>query len=285
MSQVCILTDSTAQFTNPAFAGRRLVSVIPFQILLNGRSFTDGQDLRAKDLQAPTRIGLPSFSRPVLRPPSPQAFHHRLLSLAQKYSEVVIILLSSELSPAYANACGVAASHQSPLIAHLIDSQTTAAGLGLLVQVAAEAAQDGACGAEINRLVIGSIPRIYTLFCVQHLAYLANAGKLDPAQALVGEMLELTPILIMENGKLVCHQKLQHTHNLGILFQEFISEFTSLKAAAILQGFPPYKQDTRSLREYIQNRFPETTLSELPLGAALAALIGPHSLGLVAMES
>jgi DegV family protein with EDD domain len=281
MPRICILTDSTAQFPAPAFPGHDLVNVIPLHILLNDQLYTDGKDIRAGSLPASAR----NQPYPQVLPPTPEEFHQAFLSLGKRYNEIIAILISSQLSPTLETAQAAFDLGRGPAAVHLIDSQTTAVGLGLLVQTAAEAAANGATSSHITRMVRSLIPRIYTVFCVQSLTYLYHSGHLDPAQAMVGEMLGVMPFFIIENGRLVPIQKIRNPRHLVDILHEFISEFANLRHVAIIQGVPPFEQEARNLKERINGDFPNTTFSEHAITAALATILGPRSLGVVAMES
>ncbi len=281
MTRVCILTDSTAQFPTLVFPGHELVNIISLHVLLNAQTYTDGKDLRAANLPASAR----SSSDLQALAPTPDEFQQVFTSLGQKYHEIVTILISSHLSLAVANAQEAATTGKGSALIHVIDSQTTAVGLGLLVQVAANAAQNGDSGLRINRLVRGIIPRIYSVFCIQNLTYLYRSGHLDPAQAIVGEMLGIMPFYILENGRLVPIQKVRNPRHLVDILHEFISEFSDLKHIALVQGIPPFEQEVRNLKDRLNGNYPTASFSEHTLGAALAAILGPRSLGLFAMES
>jgi len=280
MEPVCILTDSTAQFPTTSFPGHHLVNVIPLHVQLNNRLYTDGVDLKAGDLPVSARAGM----TPRVRAPSPEAFRRTFVHLEKRYHQIVVILLSSYLSPAVAHAMEAAATVQGRLSIQVIDSLTTAVGLGLLVQAAAQAADCGCSPLEIQRLVRGLITKIYTVFFIEGLTYLSHSGYLGPAQAIVGEILGIKPLLILENGRLTPTQKARNYRHLVDTLHEFICEFGEVRHIAFVQGVPPYEQETRSLRERVAEDFPSTPISEHVIGTALAALLGPRSLGLFVME-
>jgi DegV family protein with EDD domain len=171
---------------------------------------------------------------------------------------------------------------RGPVAVHLIDSQTTSTGLGLLVQAAAGAACQDASSSRINRLVRGQLSRVYTVFCIQSLTYLSHSGIIDPAQGLLGEMLSVTPFFVLENGRLTAVQKVRNQRHMVDLLQEFVSEFSSLKHVAIIQGVPAI--DTHSLRDHISANYPGVSLSEHIVGSGLATILGPRCFGLIAME-
>jgi DegV family protein with EDD domain len=280
MSRVCILTDSTAQFPAPVFPGCELVNVIPLHVELNKVLYTDAKDIRTANLPASIR----QPDGPKALPPSVEEFQEVFSNLSRKYKEIVTIVVSSHLNPVVSTAQEAALAAEGPARIHVIDSQTTAVGLGLLVQAAANAARTGSNGVEITRLVRGMVSKIYTVFCVQSLSYLYKSGHLDPAQAIVGEMLNVMPFLILENGRLVPIQKVRSSRHLVDILHEFIMEFSNLEHIAIIQGVPPFEQEARNLRDRINAEDTSPSFSEHTLGAALASILGPRSLGVVVWE-
>ena len=281
MSQVCILTDSTAQFPTPAFFGRKLVNLIPLHIQLKDERYEKSEGIKAADLPMTARNGL----NPQVIPPSIQEFENMYAYLGQFYDEVVAILHSAHLSKTYENAIAAAATTQGRAKIEVIDAQTTAIGLGLVVQSAAAAAEEGMGAVEIDDLIRSQLPRLYTVFCIQGLSYLYQSGYLEEAQAIVGEFLEILPIYILNEGQLVPTQKARNNRHLVDLFQEFLCEFNALDHIALLQGVPPFETETRALRERLSFDYEGTPISEHTISPELATMIGPRSLGLFVLQS
>jgi len=279
-SRVCILTDSTAQFPMIGFPGQELVNIIPMHLLLDGQFYPDAREIKISNLPGSARNG----SDPRAIPPTPEEIGQFFTALGHKYHEIITILTSSHLAQTFNYAQQATELVRGPATVHLIDSQTTAVGLGLLVQAAALAAVNGLTATQINRLIRGLVPRVYTVFCVQSLTYLYRSGHLDVAQAVVGEMLGVTPFFILEYGRLVPIQKIRSPRHLVDVLHEFVSEFSNLKHIALVHGTPSYEQESRNLRERIEITFPKVSFSEHTMSTALAAILGPRSLGLVAME-
>jgi DegV family protein with EDD domain len=281
MPQVCILTDSTAQFPVHLFPGSDLINVIPYHIRLDGPASPQDKDIKLTHLPASVYTN----SDFQAQPPSAEEFSQMFMSLGFRYREIVVILISAQLSSALQNAQLAIETAKCPATIHLVDSETTSVGLGLLVQAAATAAQQGTTGAQISRLVRGLAPHVYTVFCLHNLSYLSRAGFLDPAQAIVGEMLDIVPFFVLENGRLNPSQKVRGSRHLVDLLCEFVMEFNAVKHVALIQGMPPFDQEARLLRERLSGLYRSNSFSEHTLGVPLAALLGPHSLGLVVMES
>jgi DegV family protein with EDD domain len=279
MPKTCILTDSTAFFTKPAYAGQEHVAILPHNIRWEDHLLPDSRD-----------IGLYSRSEfhdviPTAIPPSVEAFQEAYSTLGKKYKEIVVILLSSHLSQAVANAQLATHEIKSSANIFIIDSLNTAVGLGLLIQAAAEYNHRGHTAIEINRLVRGMINHIYSVFCLPDLYFLYHSGQIDHAQAIVGEMLGVIPFFTLENGRLVHTQKIRSPRHLVDIMYEFVAEFDNLKYMALIQGVSSYDQESRNLRERISQNIRSTPICEQSLSLALATILGPHSIGLVVMEN
>jgi DegV family protein with EDD domain len=279
MPRTCILTDSTVCFTKSVFSGQEHVTILPHYVQVNNHFLPDSKDLSIYNSSSQ------NIHHPLTFPPSVDAFCSAYTSLGVQYKEIVVILLSSHLSQATINAHS--ASHLCKTSANIfiIDSQNTAIGLGLLVQAAAEYSHRGYTGLEINRLIRGLVNHIYSVFCIPDLSHLYRAGLMDPAQAIVGEMLGVIPFFTLENGRLVHTQKIRSPRHLVDIMCEFVAEFENLKYLGLLQGITSFEQESRNLRDRISQNVRSTPLCEHSLSLALATILGPHCIGLVAMEN
>jgi DegV family protein with EDD domain len=280
MSRVCILTESTAQFHNPVYPGCHLVHSLPLSLQLNGRSYKNLSDLKAMDFPISAVNGF----YPRLQAPSSENIHPILEKLCHKHSEIIALMASPHLSPAITEIRKINHASGEKIPIRVIDSQTAAVGLGILVQKAAEAAWQNMPPNEIIRLLRKQISCIYTVFVTRSLTYLYRAGIIDPGQAFVGELFEIAPIFLLDKGQLVPIQKVRSNRHLADVLYEFVSEFDHLSHIAIIQGNHPYQSAVKTLSERIKKEFPETNLGQYPLRPGLAARFGPGCLGLVVVE-
>lgn len=280
MHHICILTDSAVQFTVPVYEGHELVSIIPMHIQVGEEWLRDTRDPRVCNRLASLQDG----TLPRLHPPTVDEFVQAFAELSHANHNILAILTSDHLCGVLRNARTAAEIVKGPAKIHIIDSQTTGPGLGALVQMAALMALKVNDGAQLSRYIRGQVPHVYTAFCLQSLLSLSTSGHLDPAQAQIGEMLNLIPFYILDSGRLVPVQKARSSRQIVDLLHEFASEFNQLEHIALLQGLPPYEQETRNLRDRLSQTFPQVPVSEHMLSASLLALFGPRSLGLVAIE-
>ncbi len=281
MSSVCILTDSTAQFTKPTFPGRSLVTILPIQVEYNNQIYTDAKDLKLSSLP-PT---LQNANGPCLGIPSSEEIKKTYLQLGQEYNEILAVLMSSHLSPLVQNALDAAEAVRGRVAVQVVDSQSISVGLGTLVQSAAEIAAEGVPSTEVERLLRGIIPHIYSVLCIPSLTYLNQSGFIGSAQAIVGEMLGLLPIYTLEDGWLTSVEKARNYRQLMDYLQEFVDEFSDLDHIAFIQSVPPMIHEARMLREHATMLFPKTPFSEHTFSLPTAVLFGPRTVGVFAMET
>jgi DegV family protein with EDD domain len=281
MPSTCILTDSTVQFPIPAFDGRKLVNIFGLHLIDEQTGESVNESLRASDLPASSR------PKPLFRvlPPSVAELEEQFMQLRLSYPEVVVLTHSADLSETYLNAKIAAENLKGQVVVEVIDTHTTATGLGLIVQEAARNALEDKNAAEISETIRSFLPRVYTLLCIPGLSYLHFNGYLGLSQAIIGEYLKMLPIYVLEDGKLSPTQKARNHRHLVDLLYEFIDEFSTLDHIGLIQGVPPFENETRSLRERLAEGYADTPISEHIISPELALILGPHSLGLFVLQS
>ena len=166
----------------------------------------------------------------------------------------------------------------------VMDSHTLSLGLRILVEKAAELANDSVPLSEIMRQIRGTIRRIYVVLITDTLDYLEHSGLISPVQAILGTMLDIKPFLAIEEGKIIPMEKVR-SHDRAIdKLAEFASEFTSIDQLAILQSTPYATEETKMLRERLSTVAAGSNSPLLLYGPLLASHIGPDGMGLVVYE-
>ncbi|HBG74089.1 MAG: hypothetical protein A2X25_08170 [Chloroflexi bacterium GWB2_49_20] len=270
MRRVCILTDNSVEFTRQGYAGNELVFTFPFSV-----QSELPQHVKARESGNEEQFGL--------EPPPINEILKLFRKLHQDHSEILVITLSSALSSLSSVVEKAIGQYGDLGSIQTIDSHTTSIGLGMLVQMAAELASLGTTSQEIEQQLRISIPHIYSLLCLPDLSYLASANFLSPAQAVVGEMLDVLPIFSLENGCLTCIQKVRTHRHLLETFQEFVDEFIDPFYVAIINNANHLR--TTTFRDYLITNFPRTSFGEHILGTPLFELLGPRSIGLIVIEN
>lgn len=280
MPSLCIVTDSTAQLPQSYTSEKTSIHVVQLPICYQGIQY---EDEKSFDFSLPQTAT--NDIKPHLSAPSVENFKNIFSKLSEQYDIILGIFLSSQLIPCYQNALEAAQSLKGRAAIQIIDSQSTSAGLGYLVQWAAEANARGMSIQEIERHIRSKLPSIFTVLCTPGLSYLFYNGLIDQAQAVIGEMLGFYPIFTLEEGRLVPLEKVKTQRHATNFLLEFLDEFENLHYIVALQNAGSTILETRGLREHSHDRYPKTPFNEFPINLSNSVMLGPQSFGLVVIEN
>lgn len=269
MHKVCIMTDSSVQFTHPDYFGNELVHTFPFAI--QTKSIKDDSGALAG---LGTQYGI--------EPPPADEIQKIIIMLKQDHTEILVITLSSALSQLFSVVEKAVRQLGDFGSIKLIDSHTTSIGMGILVQMAAGLAAQGASPDFIEHKLRIAIANIYTLLCLPNLANLAKSHFLSLPQAVIGEMLGILPVFSLESGNLKSIQKVRTQRHLLETFQEFLDEFVDPYYVAIIKKTKHAK--LFGFQDYVKTNFPKSKYGEYLICDQLVELLGPQSLGLIVVE-
>ncbi len=281
MGKVAIVTDSTA-FLEPGAAQELDITVVPLNVHIGDETLRDGIDITPEAFFQRLEQGGPI---PRTSPPSVQTFERVYANLHTRTDQILSIHISGRLSQTLNHAQRGAESLLGRCKIIVVDSLTTSLGLGILVRAAARAAQEGANLDEIVRLVRGMIPHIYIVFYVDEMDYLERGRRIGRAQAILGTMLNIKPLLFVEDGEIIPLEKVR-THEKAVekLF-EFVAEFSELEQAAIVQRHATSTEETKMLLERLEQLFPRIEFPIIQYGPVLASHIGASAMGVVVYET
>jgi len=276
--RVKVVTDSTADLS-PETPQRLGITVVPLNIHFGTETFREGIDLTTREFFRKLHTSpLPPFTSP----PSEATFYEAYAKLSRKTDEAISIHISSRLSGTCRVASEVAESVLGQCRIMVMDSLTTSLALGNLAIAAAEVAQEGANLDEVVRLVRGMIPHLYLVFFVETFDYLERGGRIGKAQALLGTMLGIKPLLIIEEGEIQPLEKVRtRTNALDRLF-EFITEFPHIEKMTLFKGIE--STGIEELLQRIETAYPDKEVDVVTYGPALATYVGPGAMGVFVYE-
>ena len=200
---VHIVTDSTADLT-PDEAAALDVTVVPLTVFFGDEAFLDGIELdsagfydklqKAKDL-------------PRTSQPSPASFQEAYTRLIEEGADGIIsVHLSSKLSGTYQSACTARDTLPEELRKvpiEVIDSLSVSGGMALSIRKAADEAKQGLSLEEIKSHLVERFSRTHIFAVLDTLEYLKRGGRIGAARALLGNMLNVKPILAVKDGEVV----------------------------------------------------------------------------------
>lgn len=266
---VKIITDSLGDL--PEDVTRNLgITIIPIYVLFGTESFKDGVDLTNEQFYK--RL-VETKTLPTTAVPALGDFINVFEKAAEEADELLVITISHKLSGTYETANRAADMVKQKVRVKVIDSLHVVMGEGLLVIRAAEAAKEGARLDEIVKLVKSYIPRSEIRMAFDTLEYLKRGGRIGAAQAFLGSILKVNPVLGLKDGEVYPVARERSRSKALESLYNFAAGFTKIEALAVEDATTPEEAD--KLAERLHTAFPDVPLYRSKVGAVIGAHVGP----------
>jgi DegV family protein with EDD domain len=275
---VAVVTDSTAYLPDE-LRGTYDMTVVPLTVVINGTDGLEGLEVHPAEVAQAlrTRRHTVSTSRP-----APTQFAEAYRRLLEAGADgIVSVHLSAKLSGTYEAACMAAAEVGSKV--QVVDSGTTAMGLGFAALAAASAAAEDQDLDSVRQEAVTHSANVSTLFYVDTLEYLRRGGRIGAASALLGTALSVKPILHVVDGAIVVRDKVRTAGRALAKLVELAVEASGDGEVDIAvhhleaQARATALADAVSIR--LGDRLRDCYIGEL--GAVVAAHVGPGVTGVV----
>lgn len=218
-----------------------------------------------------------------LSPPPPGDFINVYNKLAEETDQILVITLSSKLSGTYESALNAKGLLEKDCRIELIDSQTVAMGLGLIVITLAKAAQDGASLDEVTDLAHRAMARSHFTVYFDTLKYLAKGGRIGKAQGLLGALLSVKPVLTIKNGEMSPLTRLRSKAAGMDYLYNFVAGFPNIEELAVEHATTPDEADR--LVERLGAVFPKERIYRSAISPVLGTYGGPGAMAVTVLEA
>lgn len=274
--KVAIVTDGTCSLT-PAQGEQLGIHIAPIYVALGEKTYRAGIDLDSEEFY---RFLSASKKLPTTAQPTVTDFVNIYNKLAEEAEEIVTIVISHHMSATIQSA-EMAREQFDKVPVHIIDSESTSLGLGMMAIAAARAAEQGQNAQAILELVENLKQKINVIFTVKTLEYLHKGGRIGGATAFLGTAMDIKPILYIKNGRIEPLER-QRTRKRSISrLVELMEKNVGEKPVhvAILHGNVP--EESRQLEQSIRSQFNCVELITSDMGPVIGVHAGPGTLGLV----
>ena len=263
-----LITDSTADLPAELLA-RHHIKIVPLRIQLGEETYRDTFDIEPDEFY---RLLRSTELFPTTTQPSPQDFVEAYQSLGEEEDRLISVHISSKLSGTYQSA--TIASQQFPdMEIHVIDSQQASLGLGLIVLAAARAIEAGEGVDEVLSRIGRVSSKIKTYFSVDSLEYLRRGGRIGRAQAFLGTMMKIKPLLVLRDGEIYPVEKIRGQQRLirrmAQLVEEDAAGVGALKVALI-------RTDNEEVLSMLSQQLERIENVELEYAGKLGGIITSH---------
>ena len=197
-----IITDSCCDFPTPMY-GQLGLTFVPLTVEFRGNTFDDKNDDTLKDMYQGLRAGEAAKTSAV----NPSRWSQAMEKALAAGKDVLVLAFSSGLSTTYQSAV-IAAEELKDAYPdrkiQVIDTLCASMGEGLLVWYACKKRDEGLSLDEVAQWVLDNRLHLCHWFTVDDLMYLKRGGRISAATALVGTMLQIKPLLhVDDEGHLI----------------------------------------------------------------------------------
>jgi DegV family protein with EDD domain len=198
MSKIALVTDSTT-YMPPELVKKYNISVAPQMLIWGDQTYRDGVDIQSSEFftRLKTAKVMPTTSQVAVI-----SFQEIFQNLVNQGYEVLALLVSSKLSGTVQSAMqakDLMSSAREKV--NVVDSQSVAMALGFQVLAVARAIEAGAGLKDAIALAEKSYQQTGVFFAVDTLEFLHRGGRIGGAQRFLGTMLNMKPILAIQDGR------------------------------------------------------------------------------------
>lgn len=269
-----VVTDSTSDLPDD-WRERYGIEVVPLKVLFGQESFRDRVDMTDDEF---FRRLAASSTLPTTSAPSPGEFADVYARLAKDYEGCISIHIGERLS-ATAEAARVGAQSVDGFTVNVIDSKTVSMPIAFLCQVAAECATLG----EATRVVGERVARCRVLALLDTLRYVEMGGRVSRAQAMIGTMLDLKPLLLVVEGEIKPVDRVRTRSRAIPRMIEFFRSETPVEHIAVMHAQAP--DEAEQIVSQLRKEFPDRDIPVGQIGCVLGTHTGPKALGIVYIKS
>lgn len=275
LTKIAWVTDSTA-FLDQELKDNPNVFQIPLTVILDGEEYIDGVDLTADELfERLKSLKTP----PTTSQPSVGAFQQLYEKLENDYDVIVSILLSAKLSGTVNSSEQAAKLISKPV--YTIDSKILSYPLTALLKSGIHLAEKGLSVEEIIDQLSMVIESNETYVLVGSLEQLHRSGRMSGLQFFLGSMLNIKPLISIENGSLNAKEKVRSEVKAKDRIFDYLrkaNEKQPIKEVYLLYGL--HERVALEWKEELREEFTNIECITSPLGATIGVHAGENTIGI-----
>ena len=268
-----IVTDSSCDLTDEALAQNR-IEVVPLTIRFGEEELVDREELSGDEFWRRLTTGA---VLPETAAPSVGRFQQAFTRLVSSGADgIVVLCLSSKISATMQSATLAAEQFTPGVPVRVIDSGLVSGALGLAAIAAAEVAATGASIDEVEAAARAVCERGRIFATPDTLEFLRRGGRIGGAQALIGGLLDVKPLIAFEDGRVAAAGRVRTRKKALVAILEHVEEQKgAIARLCVVHSDPP---DLGEFLERLTAIFPgEPMIARF--GPVVGTHIGPNAIG------
>lgn len=273
---VAVVTDSTAYI--PEEQRKALgIHMVPLSVTFGNETYREEIDITTDEFYQKVREDdeLPKTSQPSIG-----LVTELLNELAKDHDEVIFVTLSSGISGTYQTVI-TANTMADGIEVTAYDSEISCYAQGYYAIEAATLAKQGKSSKEILARLEEIKQSLRAYFVVDDLTHLQRGGRLSGAQAFIGSMLQVKPILHFVDKKIVPFEKIRTKKKaLKRVFELLDEDASKEEPLRLVVIHANREQEALSIKEDIEKQYPHITVDISYFGPVIGTHLGEGAIGL-----
>lgn len=254
------------------------IELVPLNVYVDNKEYKDIIGLESKEL---FRLMGDEDKMPTTSQSTPADFKRVFdKCIKEGFESIIYIAFSSNLSGTYQSSLIAAQEFEDKDIT-IIDSKCASLGYGLVVLEAAEMIKEGKSKDEVIKAVDRKKAMTEHVFTVDNLKYLQKGGRISFTKAMLGTMLNLKPVMHVEEGRLFPYSKARGKHRVLCEMLKIMQERVTDETKMIGICNAACKDKALELESMIRESFPNANnIIHTDMGGAVGSHVGPGCLAL-----
>jgi DegV family protein with EDD domain len=268
LSRVATFTDSASDL-DPEVAAAQGISIVPLLVTFGSETFKAGVDMSTTEFWE--RMVAPDAPFPKTAASSPGEFKEAYEAAFEAGAGAIVSVHVAGALSGTIKSAEIARDMLPDREIHVVDSLGASMAEGILAGMAVELAADGRPAAEIAEILDARAPDMRMYVAVETLEYLKKGGRISGAQAAIGTLLSVKPIIRVNAGVVDTVDRVRTRGKARERLIELICE-RPIERLAILHTISP---DVEAFRDQVLARAPGLDPADVTIDL-VGASVGPH---------
>ena len=280
MSRVAVITDSASDM-DPARAASLGISIVPLLVSFGNETFSAGVDMSREDFWA--RVTAPNAPIATTAACSPGTFQIAYQKAFDDGAEAIVSVHVADALSGTIKAAQVAKQAFANREIHIVDSQSASMGEGMLAELGVAMANTGSPAGEIASALERRRPDLQVYLALETLEYLKRGGRISGAQAAIGTLLSVKPIIEIKDSRVETTERVRTRGKA----RERLVELLAVRPIERLSILHTTQADVEGFAEQLIPRVPggidRSKVTIDLVGPSVGPHLGPGCVGAVAL--
>jgi len=276
MARVAIVTDSASDM-DPGRAAAEGITIVPLAVSFGEQTYKANVDLSADEFWA--RMTAPDAPFPKTATTSPGDFVAAYQQAFDKGADAIVSVHVARTLSGTMGAAEIAKRQLPDREIHLVDSTSASMAEGLLCELAVKLAAQGVSASEIARILLERTADLDVFVALDTLEYLKRGGRISGAQAAIGTLLSVKPIITIKDNKVEASERVRTKSKA----RERVIELLTLKPVERLAILYAPPGEPEAFREEVIAAMPggvdPATVQIQVIGPSVGPHLGPGCIG------